>query len=640
MSVRLSGTVDATGTYRSHLTATFSGAGAAPPVSAASGVQTAVVEVQRDMATLPADLWVTPAAAWEWEILPWSSVSASLQAGLQNTSGRPLHLRMPYVLSQTRTRGQNDVAAVSLTPTVRTNGCANGGDSLSLPPEQYCSVEVMLPNLAVPGHYALTLQASGVRGGSAPVTLQFNARNPWWCAALPILFGVLAGWVVRNWRASGRDLYLQLANLAELAQESDRLANRATDATMHNLVRRVYRQIIDLRDRLRDGRPTVGIPDYAVLRARLDAIEALLDVDLIYSQLPAVDGNAVVTQRNAALDAISTDDVTTQAMQQAVRAYHAAVDQALRLARLRQDSLVFLANTAQSITIAGDNQVPDAIRQAAAANVAARASLTTALEARDLATGVARFTDAKRTFVRLLHAVTDWQLALARPNYVPEPEWDRWRAQLQRETPPLAQIEAADGPTLDARGAALAEASLRHMRRLAASLRHEIETNTAIAVRDRATLLQGLAGMPRGHATTDVLPALRVVYNGMRGYEHASAAPAAGRPAAADAMAIGQAIPDAAPAVAGPVSPLPEVIFPMVFPANANRSAIMRAIAGLEWITFVLGLLLIVFGGLQSLWVGQPSWGAPTDWFAAVLWGGVLFIALDGIARPAPRVGS
>jgi hypothetical protein len=48
--------------------------------------------------------------------------------------------------------------------------------------------------------------------------------------------------------------------------------------------------------------------------------------------------------------------------------------------------------------------------------------------------------------------------------------------------------------------------------------------------------------------------------------------------------------------------------------------------------------LLIVVGGLQSLWVGQPTWGAPADWLAAILPGGLLFIALDGIARPAARV--
>jgi hypothetical protein len=49
-------------------------------------------------------------------------------------------------------------------------------------------------------------------GGAVPVTLRLNVRNPWWCAALPILLGVLSGWVVRNWRASGRDLYFQLAD--------------------------------------------------------------------------------------------------------------------------------------------------------------------------------------------------------------------------------------------------------------------------------------------------------------------------------------------------------------------------------------------------------------------------------------------
>jgi hypothetical protein len=629
LRVRLSGTVNATGTYRSELTAAFAGGTAAQPGSAASTTQSAVVEVQRDVGTLPADLWVTPAAAWDLEVLPLFSVSASLQADLQNTSGRPLHLRAPIVLSQTRTRGQNEVVAVSLAPMLKPDGCAEASGSLSLPSDQRCNVGVTLPNLAAPGRYAVMLQVSGVGGGSAPVTLQLNVRNPWWCAALPILLGVVGGWVISNWRTSGRDRYLQLANLAELAQEFDRLASRAPDDAMRNLLRRVHRQAIDLRDRLRVGQPTTGIPDYATLRARLDAIETLLDIELVYVRLPAADANAVATQRNAALDAISTDGQTVQAMQQAVSAYHTAVDQAQELARLRQDGLAFLANTAPSLTIAVNAQLPDGIRQAAADAHAARAPLTTALDARDLATAVARFTDARRTFARLLRAVVDWQLALPRPDYVPEPDWDELRVELQHDAPTLAQIDVAEGPALDASAAALAAVSLRHMRGLAAVLRHVIQADQAVAG-ERVALLQGLAGMPIGQAITDVLPALRVLYNGMRGYEQAAAVAAA---------APAPEIPAAPAAAAAPVGPLPDGMFPLVFPATAGRRSIMRVVAGLDWLTFVLGLLLILFGGLQSLWVGRPSWGAPTDWFAAVLWGGVLFVALDGIARPAQRSG-
>jgi hypothetical protein len=654
LRVRLSGTVNATGAYRSELTADYVGATAAAapattagdaskpnpgsagaPPAGATVVQSSVVEVQRDAGTLPADLWVTPAAPWGVDVLPFSSVSTRLQADLQNTSGRPLRLRAPAVVSQTRTRGQNDVASVSLAPSLNAESCGKSDGALSLQPDQRCSVGVTLPSLDAPGRYAVTLQDSGVGGGAVPVTLQLNVRNPWWCAALPILLGVLGGWVVRNWRASGRDLYLQLADLADLVQESDRLAGRATDETIRNLLRRVRRQVIDLRDRLRDGRPVTGLPDYALLRSRLDCIEALLDIDLIYVRLPPTDTDAVVTQRSAAVDAIATDGQTAQAMQQAVRAYHNAVDQAQKLARLRQDSRAFFDNTAPSLTIASSQLLPDGVRQAAAAVDATRAPLTTALEAREIAAADSRLTEARRGFARLLRAVVDdCQLAWPRPGYVPEPDWNQWRAELRRDAPSRDQIDAAEGPTLDACATALAEASLRHLRALAAAFRHEIETNPALAG-SRQQLLHVLVGMPSGHAIGDVLPALRVLHNAMLRYDEAVRA-GAGGPAPGAAMAPAQTIPDAPAAAAAPISPLPEV-FPLLFPADASRSAILRAVAGLEWITLVLGLLLIVVGGLQSLWVGQPSWGAPADWLTAILWGGLLFIALDGIARPAQR---
>jgi hypothetical protein len=103
-------------------------------------------------------------------------------------------------------------------------------------------------------------------------------------------------------------------------------------------------------------------------------------------------------------------------MQQAVCAYHNAVDQAQKLARLRQDSRAFFDNTASSLTIANNQLLPDGVRQVAAAVDATRAPLTTALEARELGAADARFAEARRGFARLLRAVVDdCQLAWRRP---------------------------------------------------------------------------------------------------------------------------------------------------------------------------------------------------------------------------------
>jgi hypothetical protein len=57
----------------------------------------------------------------------------------------------------------------------------------------------------------------------------------------------------------------------------------------------------------------------------------------------------------------------------------------------------------------------------------------------------------------------------------------------------------------------------------------------------------------------------------------------------------------------------------------------------MDMLTFIVGLVVIVLGGVQTLWIGQPAWGGPGDWIAAVLWGGGLYLALDNIVRPAAR---
>src|SRR5436853_522386 len=80
--------------------------------------RTAIVEVQRVAATLPADLWTPPAAAWAVEIVPWGHHGIGMQASLRNATGHRLQLLGPGVLSQTRARGEKDVVATDLHPQV------------------------------------------------------------------------------------------------------------------------------------------------------------------------------------------------------------------------------------------------------------------------------------------------------------------------------------------------------------------------------------------------------------------------------------------------------------------------------------------------------------------------------------------
>jgi hypothetical protein len=612
LTARLIGEVRELGTYRAQLSAT------APNLAA-----TAIVEVQRVAATLPADLWTPPAAAWAVEIVPWGHHGIGMQASLRNATGHRLQLLGPGVLSQTRARGEKDVVATDLHPQV-TRGDCPAGDPLALLADQQCTVEVALPKLTATGHYAVKLGVSGTGGGSASVTLDVNVRNPWWWAAILILAGVLGGWVVRAWRTGGRDAYFQLADLAGLVQEFDRLAARAADEDMRALIRRLRRQAVDLRDRLRGGQSTANVPDYATLRARADAIESTLEIDRVYAQLGVADAGSVEAQRQAALTALRDDGQTAQARQQAIEAYHQAVENALAIANVRRRFQLFVADTDRSLAIAAAPQFPAAVREAATAARDARAPVQAALAARNKEQAETALTEAHRAYARLLRALVDW-LTENPPAFFPAAAaWATLVEAVRADAPGLGQIDAAEGAALATLRANLEGALRRLVEAIAHALREAIPT---MPPAEQGPLRAELDSIPAA-LEHNVVEALRILLNAMQRYANAmGAAAVAAAPIPAPALGVAGAAPP----------PLPESPFPPLFPAGASRRRILAAAAVMDMLTFIVGLVVIVLGGVQTLWIGQPAWGGPGDWIAAVLWGGGLYLALDNIVRPAAR---
>ncbi|ESZ10165.1 hypothetical protein X737_32195 [Mesorhizobium sp. L48C026A00] len=173
---------------------------------------------------------------------------------MRNAGTEPIEFLEPAVFTTTALTGGTDLGLKSTgQPSVNLGNCTS-----PLAAGAACALELNPGALPGPGDYRVGVGLAGTGGGWVEATQVVNARWHWTWAFLVVVIGVVSGWILQNWRTSGKPAAEALIALAPVADRLKALALTVTDAEFMSKVERLDAELRAAEGRIRASGPTAG----------------------------------------------------------------------------------------------------------------------------------------------------------------------------------------------------------------------------------------------------------------------------------------------------------------------------------------------------------------------------------------------
>jgi hypothetical protein len=245
---------------------------------------------------LPADLLAEPKPLERVYCPAWLCGAGQTRTlvEMRNASSDSIAFKTPIVLALASKAGDRVTAVgAPAVPTIDAAHCPS-----PLGPSESCPLEITFAEPLWPGEYALDFGVAGQNGGWSQRSVKISVRHSFFLAFLVIAAGVGTGWLVQNWRSSGRRAF---AGLLGLAQLRDRL-RRFGDASgaIKPLRTALDDQIAALEAKCQAGADITA--DLDKLGHKVDLLAAAAALEGPFSALPAEGRTALAPLRAALLD--------------------------------------------------------------------------------------------------------------------------------------------------------------------------------------------------------------------------------------------------------------------------------------------------------------------------------------------------
>jgi hypothetical protein len=496
------------------------------------------------------------------------------------------------------------------------------------------TIELTLEDVRDPGYYTGSVRVALGDGQTISQTVELYAKESWWLLALWLGCGVLASSGLRYWFKTHRPSLIRRELLLRLSEQVDALPVDASMKGAREIQEALQRSIDDALTRLQaewtevDAEWKQNVDRWL---KTLPACIALFEEWLLAQQpgappsSPAIEEARRVLRRAAIIASVlSLDDID--------RAHKALID----AQRAESSQPVQERLDRQLEALAGMADAPGGVYDTA------RKRLTAA---RDALQDPARQAEAPRLLAEAEQAwtrvrVADLEAALA-GKAIHTDRTSQWE-QLRDDAAALDRALAEKNPPGDA-AARLGTLLRAFLREVVTQIDEELKIQESTAedaapdkrskIREAIAKVKDCRSAIAGQLERDDLERTDASYKELVAAYGAlmalSSATMADRGAGLPAMTM---------ALAEPKEPVQPPRGKARRRTVQSSEAVRRERQWKEAVVFVLGIGIALVAGTQALWLDNPTWGGPSSWIAAILWGLGLHqltgLGLDGLEKP------
>lgn len=591
-TVTISATLRSTGTYRAYLRIGQGG----------TLLLSAMIEVVRVHAAAPIEVDSIPAQIVD--VVPWGSgETAKFSAWVRGTDDWP-SLAPPSVKSQ-----EYREAATSTTSIAAPGIAVKVSDPQKTfeVHDQSVPVRIDVSEIKEPGRYDIALSLGNPDYTSVSIPLTFYVRQSYGIAIAWIFGGVLISFFLRFYGVIGRPLLINKQRVTTLLRELDEYATRPeTDQVGLALVQTLRRQLTDYWNTLSVAGRTADTAGLDVFDAKVSALPAWLQLrERVVHLQPAYLRTAFEVQLNTVETVLRNGQATTAdlaAQGTTLDNMPATIDRAIRDA-IKEQLDKFAARLPSSTRF-------DAIRTQLV-------DVENDLDAGRLTAAAEKLDRLQLRYIRVV--ADDLSVALdSTPAGVSTAEWTSTASSIA-DSLRLARNASTATDALAAFQQALTLYLRVATKGLAADVAERIKKGSAHAAEYRkvgAVVKEAMTLLDEGKLT-DAWEKLNVAQQQYRDVRVTAGATLGETATIATAASIGD---DAA--AASEFDILSIFRGPGSITNRAARMTSQRVLqVAVDLLLTAVILVAAVLLGLQTLWIGNLTWGGWHSWIAALLWG-------------------